>query len=918
MLEVRLLGKFDICVDGLPVEIPLRAAQSLLAYLMLTPGTAHRREQLAGLLWPDMPESNAKGNLRHTLWRIRKALGECDYLLADDITVAFDATTEYWLDAALVARRVEADASADDLMRTVSAYGGDLLPGFYDEWVVLERQRLQAAFEDKMALLMDRLVEAGRWQEILEWAERWIALGHTPEAAYRALIIAHASRGDVSSAAAAYKRCVEALREELGVEPSAQTRVVFERLSKGEVLPGEALPEPVGIVKRRRSNLPSQLSSFIGRERELEEVRRLLSESRLVTLTGPGGVGKTRLSLQVGADVGAEYPHGVWLVELAPLSSPALVPQTVATTLGVREEPGYPLIKTLTDFLRPKALLLIVDNCEHVIEACAQLAETLLRACPNMKILATSREALRITGETSFLVPSLSLPDVRPWPGVEMLAPSEAARLFIERAVAVKPDFSVTDANALAVAQICHRLDGIPLALELAAARARAMTVEHIATRLDDRFRLLTGGSRTALPRHQTLSALIDWSYGLLSEAERALFRRLSVFAGGFTLQATESVCKGEGIEEDQIFDLLLHLVDKSLVIAGQQNGETRYRMLETIREYAREQLLAAGEEARVRGEHLDFFVRIAEEAEPRLYDAGQVAWMDRLEAEHDNLRAALAWSLGGGQAGAETGLRLAGALGHFWFVRGYWSEGREWLERTLAKAGSGVSTRAKALYRAGFIAYHQADPERTAALAKESLALCREAGDQEGLAFSFVLMGEAAWSQGDMRQAEALYKDSLALFREVGHKWGMLYAVIELAWIAYHYDNFEQAKALAEECLALSRELGDKWSIANSLNVLGRVVRVQGDYERAEALHKESLALSRELGVRLEIGYTLGNLGRVARDQGDYERAVALYEQRLALFRELGAEVLIAWSLRGLGTVAWRQGDYRRATTLL
>src|SRR5713226_5481995 len=371
-------------------------------------------------------------------------------------------------------------------------------------------------------------------------------------------------------------------------------------------------------------------------------VKQLLSSTALLTLTGSGGCGKTRLALQVAADLLEEYADGVWLVELAPLADPALVPQTVASALGVRDAPGRPLTATLTDYLRSKSLLLVLDNCEHLLEAGAQLADALLRSCPRLRLLASSREGLGIGGEQTYRVPSLSLPDARHLPPLERLRDFEAVQLFADRARLSQATFAVTQANALSVAQVCQRLDGIPLAIELAAARVKALSVEKLNERLDDMFRLLTGGSRTALPRQQTLRALIDWSYDLLSPSEGALLRRLSVFAGGWTLEAAEAVCAGEGVEEWEVLDLLTSLVEKSLVLYEERGGEGRYRLLETVRQYARDRLLEAGEAEAVRGRHLGFVLRLAEEAEPKLSGPEQVVWLDRLEAEHDNLRAAL------------------------------------------------------------------------------------------------------------------------------------------------------------------------------------------------------------------------------------------------------------------------------------
>ena len=434
---------------------------------------------------------------------------------------------------------------------------------------------------------------------------------------------------------------------------------------------------PIRSLDVLPNNLPRQLTSFIGREKEIAEVKRLFSTAYLVTLTGSGGAGKTRLALQVVADMVEGYPDGVWLAALAPIADPALVPKTVATAVGVPEQPGRDMTDTLLDALRPKALLLVLDNCEHLLAACRDLAAALLRTCPHLRILATSREGLGMPGETLWRVPSLSVPeDIRhPLPPEELVL-YDAVRLFVDRAVAITPSFAVTYETAPAVARVCQRLDGIPLAIELAAARVKVLAVEQIAARLDDRFRLLTGGSQLVLPRHQTLRGAIDWSYNLLLESERVLLRRLSVFAGGWTLEAAESVCAGGSVEAAAILDLLTSLVDKSLVLAETKRGEARYRLLETVRQYGNDRLQEAAELTDLQRWHFDWYLGLAERAEPELGGPHEDVWGERLEEEHANLRSALEWGMTQDVNG-EPVLRLAGALGYFWNRRAHVSEGR-------------------------------------------------------------------------------------------------------------------------------------------------------------------------------------------------------------------------------------------------
>lgn len=665
------------------------------------------------------------------------------------------------------------------------------------------------------------------------------------------------------------------------------------------------------------NNLPRQLTSFVGRTKEIAEIKSLLSENSLLTLTGSGGAGKTRLALQVAADLVETFADGVWLVELTAISDPGLVTQTAASTLGVREE-HRPLIVTLTEFLRPKSLLILLDNCEHVLPACAQVTAQLLPACANLRMLATSQEPLGVTGELTFRVPSLSMPDPQNLPSPEHLTEYEAVRLFVDRAAHTKPGFALTAANAPAVAAVCHRLDGIPLALELAAARVKVISVEEIAARLDDRFRILTGGGRTAPARHQTLRAAMDWSYDLLSENEQRILLRLSVFAGGWTLEAAEDVCAGERIEPHEVLDLLSRLVDKSLVVVMEAPaGDTRYRLLDTVRQYAREKLAHTGEENSIRGRHLAWYLQLAEQAEPELQGPQQAAWLDRLEAEHDNLRASLEW---GRQSdnGAESGLRLAGVLFRFWEVRGYWTEGREWLEGALAKgADLQGPARIKALNGAGNLAFFQGDHARAVALGEESLALSRKLGDKRGIASCLNILGLEACRLERYDRAAELGEESLMLSREVGDRWGVAGAQMVLGLVARGQSDYPRAAQLLEQGVDQFRQLGDRWGTAIALNNLGLVAREQGDYTRATQILEETLTQFRELGDKWGIAFSLSNLAIVAANRGDYDRSAALGRESLALRKELGDKRGIVTCLLGLAGIAGARGQPERAAVL-
>ena len=629
----------------------------------------------------------------------------------------------------------------------------------------------------------------------------------------------------------------------------------------------------------RPNNLPIHLTSFVGRTQQIAEVKRLLTGTRLLTLTGTGGCGKTRLALQVAAELLPDYAEGAWIADLAALSDPALVPHTVASALDVPEQPGRPLTDTLVDTLRPKSLLLVLDNCEHLLGACGHVADALLRRCPKLRILATSREGLGIAGESVYRVPSLSLPDPAHLPSLQEVAQYEAACLFIERASRSHPAFLVTNGNLPAVVHVCCRLDGLPLAIELAAARVKALTVEEIAARLEDRFRLLTGGSRTALPRQQTLRSTMDWSHNLLSEKERALLRRLSVFAGGSTLEGVEAICMGGILEPAETLDLLTHLVDKSLVLAETQGAETRYRLLETVRQYARERLLEAGEAEDVRRQHRDWYLAFAERGDPELRGPRDAQWLERFETEHDNLRTALEWSKQE-KGGAEAWLRLAGALNYFWFRHDHWNEGMSWIEGALARSDEAPRfVLPRALRAAAHLASRVGFHELATAWGEKGLALCRELGETENQGFLLYHLGVAAMRQADHQRAKALFEESADVSRDLENKWLYGLTLAHLGILARYQGDDERAAAFHTQGLAVLRAVGTKFTTAWALNRYGRDVALrQGRYDEAAASFKESLLLSREVRSRWMTEECLEGLAHIASARGHYECAARLF----------------------------------------
>ena len=682
------------------------------------------------------------------------------------------------------------------------------------------------------------------------------------------------------------------------------------------------LPDSFPPLQTRRSpdlpinyppnNLPQQITSFVGREKPLADVTALLGKTHLLTLTGSGGAGKTRLSLQVAADVldTDTYPDGAWLVELAPLSDPALVPQAVAGVLGVREQTGQTIEQGLNGYLLDKRLLLLLDNCEHVLSVCARLTASLLRACPGMRVLATSREPLGIGGEQTYRVPSLTLPPPQEAAGISSadLSTYEAVRLFTQRAQAVRADFAVNDANAPALAQLCFHLDGIPLALELAAARVRSLSVEDINARLDSRFRLLTGGDRSALPRQQTLRALVDWSYDLLTDSEKTLLARLSVFAGGWTLPACEAVCGFAPLDEGDVLDILTSLVDKSLVVADEEatGSKTRYRLLETLRQYGAEKLAASGEVEVVRSGHLAYFARFAQEAQTHRAGPDQGLWLDRLEADHDNLRQALENAPASGVADS-AGLRLAGLLWWFWYTRGYLSEGSDRLTRALAAQVSGdrvgQEARALALRGAGVFAMIQGAYQEAQDFLNESLQIFRGLGDKKEIAASLVNLGNIAYYQGDNDAAQSLYEEGLSLQREIGDEMASAGSLRNLGLVLLRRGDTDAAQTLFEQSLAIMRGAGHTNAIAGLLRDLGGVAQIRNDSKTAQNLFGESLAAFRALGDKGNVANLLATLASLFLQQSRFRVAALLW----------GADDGLRASI-GMPLPPHEQGEYRAA----
>jgi len=659
-------------------------------------------------------------------------------------------------------------------------------------------------------------------------------------------------------------------------------------------------------------NLPHQLTSFIGREKEIAEVNNLLKTHHLVTLMGPGGTGKTRLSLQVVSNLLSLYPDGIWQVEFAPISDPALVPFEVAKLVGLKEsgKSKSPITEVLVEYFRSRNTLLIFDNCEHLIEPIAHLASLLTQACRDVALLATSREALEVKGEITYPVPPLNIPD--PKSDRSSLMDSESGRLFVKRASDASASFSLTRENASTIAQICLRLDGIPLALELAAARVKIMTVEEIAKRLNDRFRLLKGGARTTIQRQQTLRAMIDWSHNLLSESEKILFRRLAVFGGGWTLEAAESVCGGEGVESNHILDLMSQLVNKSLVLVETRQAESRYRFLETIRQYAHEKLSEAEDASSMRAKHLAYYVKLAEEAEPELYRSNQIFWMRKLDDELDNLRSALEWAVA---ADAKPGLRLFVSLALYWDARINPQEREAWLTRLLERYHDADSLRARALAYHGLTLTFQGKFNEAHSIANQSLELSRLITDKPAEAYSLFSLGKSFWYQGD-EQGIPILEQSLALYESLGDKLGQATTLTQLG--DHAYQDHEVAIDRLYESIRLQRELGNLSGIAFTLRQLSFLLTFDGDLSSPIPMLEEAGSIFHQLGDPVGEAYVLNSYGQLAFWQERYQEAIAYFMDAYEMGEKSGRLLFSILTRKILAQSLFNQGGTDEAKELL
>lgn len=921
-LGLEFLGFPQVHLDDTPVATDRRKAIALIAYLAVNDVNhspqRYSRESLSALLWPDYDQARAFSNLRRTIWEIHQVLGE-GWLIAERESVCLNDEAKIDLDVArfldLISQgrqQTETALRIPLLGDAVKLYRNHFLTGFslrdalnFNEWAFAESENLRRQLGDALMMLSDSYCELDQAAEAIPYARRLITLDPLDETAHRLLMEVYLQAGQHSAALKQYQACEQILRKELNLDPQPETRAIYKRIRKRETKKQVPVEKPIETIALHH-NLPIQLSTFIGREKEQEEIIHLIAKRRLVTLVGTGGIGKTRLSLQVGQALLKDYPDGVWFIALDSLSDSTLVTQTVAAVFEIHDSTGRPITQTLIDSLREKTALLIFDNCEHLLESCAQLITTILQNCQNVKIFATSRGTLNLPGETVYYIPSLSIPEQNV--ASDHLTEYESVGLFTERAALVQSTFTLTNQNAQTVIEICRKVDGIPLAIELAAARVDVLQVEEILRQLQASFALLASDSIAILPRHQTLQASMDWSWELLTIPERMLLQQLSVFAGGWTLEAAQEICDGN------VLGLTSALVKKSLIVVNQEAGhETRYRFHEIVRDYALNKLMESGDEENLQTRHLTYFLSVAERAEVALRGQARVDWTERLDDERDNLRAALNWA---DKSDVEAGLYLAGRLIRYWESSNL-QEGIRWLEKFLHKSETKnfPLARAVALHTYGWLLTWLQEFKLARTVTEESLLLFQTSGDKQGEIDTLISLANIDQFVNDLDAGTKRLYRALDLSQALGDRWRQAVALGFLGW-----DRRDQQQAFAnwEKAIQLYREVGDQIYLANLLSLLAQFRVLNGDIEVGEKYLDESILLwhSNKKANAWEHPKIVKSLILLIR--GEYDQAYAILQKALVSAQETGNRMSYLWSRVRLGYVALRAGNLVEAHNLL
>jgi predicted ATPase/DNA-binding SARP family transcriptional activator len=923
------LGGFAVTVGDSALKEEswrLRKAKSLLKLLALAPDQRMHRERLGELLWPERDSASVSNNLHQAMYVARRALeaahaggGTCLALQEHSLSLRGRGAVEIdVLTFEAAAEQAGATRSIDAYLAALDLYSGELLPeDIHEHWSSARRQTLKSQHVGLLLELAELQARDGQRSAAVLNVQRAVVEDPLHEGAYRTLMRLLTEDGRRQQALAEYQQLSQTLRHELEAKPTAETRRLYQEIlvERAETPVGpdtESPPVQALASPAAGSQLPLPLTSFIGRERELTEVRRLLEQARLLTLTGPGGSGKTRLALEIAAERASVPQAEVFLVELAPIDDAALVTQLTATALGIELRSERDAAEVVAGQIGQRSMLLVLDNCEHVIVACARLAERLLRSCAQLRVLTTSREPLHVLGEVAFRVPSLSLPERSETHDFERLLRSEAVLLFEERAASAVPGFRLDAHNAAAVVEVCTRLDGMPLAIELAAARSGALTPLQIAERLRDSLSVLGGGNRGGLTRQQTLSATIGWSHDLLDSEERSLFRRLSAFAGGFSLEAVEGTCMFDDLSSAQIADVLGRLVDKSLVLADEEAGRRRYRLLETVRQYARERLAAARERERLERCHRDFYIDLARRSDPELDAAPDFA--DAIEPEYDNLRAALSSALDHAPADA---LRLCVHLWAFWMARGYFVEGTRCLDEALARAPERTPLRARALLHGCALALRCGAVQRFRPFGHESIDILRETGERAGQADALQQVAGLERSIWDLPQADRLLEQSQRLAEDLADPAALASARSGQAMMAYVRGDYVGATRLFEQTIDLLRRAGDSERPFFPTATLGLIV-LEDVPSQPRCYFEETVIVFRRVTPRAAVGWALCNLANALRSVRQWDAALSAVEEALALFRIQGDPMGGSMALTTFGSLARSRGDFDRGRDAL
>ena len=906
LFEIRLLGQFDLRQDDVSIDIPSRPARTLLAYLLLTRGTQHPRERLAGLLWPDSTESNARKNLRQALWHLRKAIGDT-HLLVDTISIAFNSTPNFWLDIALLE-----DTADQDLETEASVYEGELLPGFYEDWILLERDRLNAAFERKMDCLLTQLLEAQRWTEVLDWAERWIAQGHVPEAAYRALMVSFAATGELSKVDEAYQRCLEALQQEVGVDPSRETADLHKNLLAGEKILRDPYAEKPGrevSAAPQRVNLPSQPTPFIGRKEELAEIEQLLADTRLLTLTGPGGIGKTRLAVKVASEVLDRFNNGVHFVSLSTIRSTDHIVQIIADALQFPLSSQEMPEDQLHSYLRNRQLLLVMDNFEHLLDG-ANIVGKILQAAPGLKILATSRERLELRGEITVNIGGLGFPDLgTSGDGLDY----DAIELFVGSARRARPGFKPSTKDLEYATRICQMVQGMPLAIELAAAWLDTFSFEEIIEELQRSLDILSTEMRDVPDRHRNIRAVFDHSWSVINDSEREVFMRLSVFRGGFKRDAAQHVA-------DASLKQLARLVRKSFLRHDPKTA--RFEIHELMRQYAEERLEENPQASlSAHDAHASYFASFMSTRWDHLRDGRQLVAINDIGTDIENVRTA--WRYRVGQRDASRMRPFINSIRQIHYIRGWNYAARELFEMAVEalrgatdeEEAEAVSALAQA-HQAFFMAWlglaeqgyelaresvdtlEMLDRPKEVALALDGLNLiamylsrsseeeqtsrrmhniATEIDDEWHLAHALFVASIGAFGKRELAEARKLAESSLKISEQLGDRIGISFPLLVLGHVAIVHNEYGEARELYLRCAKVSEEVGFRWGIENSIKYLGRLALAMDEIAEAEAYFLRSLEVAEEIGLGRDLTNLIIEFARVRVAEGRFERAVEL-----------------------------------------